>query len=185
MPKIRVSLLSLILIPMVICDPSGRILATVIAALLHEAGHIAVMMFLKIGISDVCITPYGLEIGTKRSYRSFGEEIAVNCAGCIVNFITFFAFSRFTGYIEAIASASLLLGILNAFPVLNLDGGETLFAVFSSFCSHRTAVRLSRYISFITLVLLWIIAVYIFLFSGYNYTLFIMTVWLFGKIYCG
>ena len=102
-----------------------------------------------------------------------------------MNFSCFFVFSRFTGAIEGFAYACLVLGILNALPILSLDGGEVLFSFLSSFSEHRTAVRISRAVSFFTLVCMWTLAAYIFLFSGYNYSLFIMAVWLFAKIYCG
>ncbi len=184
MPKIKISLTSLLLIPAVIFDPSGTILATVLAALTHELGHLAVIYFVGIGTKEISVTPYGLEIATKRSYKSFGEEIAVNCAGCLINFLCFFAFSSVAGYAVSFAHASLTLGILNALPVLSLDGGEVLHAFLSSFLPFKKAERASRAISFVTLVIMWCIAVYIFMFSGYNYSLFIMSVWLFCKIYC-
>lgn len=183
MPKIKISFTALLIIPAVIFDPSGTVFSTVLAATLHELGHLAVIYFAGIGAKEVSITPYGLEISTKRQYRSFLEEIAVSVAGCIVNFLTFSLFWRFTGAIKALAYASLMLGVLNALPVLSLDGGEALRAFFSIIFSHKRAERLSRTVSFITLLCLWCIAVYIFLFSGYNYSLFIMAVWLFGKIY--
>lgn len=184
MPKIKISVTSLLVIPAVIFDPSGGAAATVIATVLHELGHLTAIYILKIGAKELTVTPYGLEIATRRNYRSFWEEIAVSCAGCLVNFICFFIFSSITGYIEAFANASLMLGILNALPILSLDGGEALHAFLSIFLPFSKAERISRRISFCTLIMLWCIAVYIFLFSGYNYSLFIMSVWLFGKIYC-
>jgi stage IV sporulation protein FB len=185
MPKIRISLTSLLLIPAVILDPSGTVITTVLAAFVHELGHLITIFAFGIGVKELSVTPYGLEIGTKRQYKSFGEEMAVSLAGCAVNFLCFFAFSRVTGYIKGFSHACLVLGILNALPVLSLDGGEALFAFLSSVTEHRKAVKISRALSFITLVLMWSIAAYIFLFSGYNYSLFIMAVWLFAKIYCG
>jgi len=185
MPKLKISLFSLLLIPVIILDPSGEIAATVLAATAHEIGHLAVIIASGIGIKELRVTPYGLEIGTVRKYRSFSEEIAVSCAGCAVNFISFLLFSQFTGFAVSFSYASVTLGILNALPVLSLDGGEALHAVFSALLPYKTAERLSYTVSFITLLAMWIIAAYIFLFSGYNYSLFIMSVWLFGKIYCG
>ncbi len=184
MPKIKISVTSLLVIPAVIFDPSGGATATVLASLLHELGHLAAIFMLKIGAKELTVTPYGLEIVTQRNYHSFSEELIVSCAGCVVNFICFFIFSSVTGYIEAFVGASLMLGILNALPILSLDGGEAMHAFLSLFLPFSKAERISRRISFCTLIILWCIATYIFLFSGYNYSLFIMSVWLFGKIYC-
>jgi stage IV sporulation protein FB len=184
MPKINISILTVLILPLVLLDPTGEIAATIIAAFIHELGHIAVILMLGIGIRAVGVTPYGLEITTVRKYRSFVEELAVSCAGCIFNFICYFILMRL-GTFSALAYSSLILGILNALPVLTLDGGEALRALLSILFSYRTAEKTSRFISLVTLVMTWSFAAYIFLFSGYNYSLFIMTVWLFGKIYCG
>lgn len=184
MPKIKISISSLILIPIVLLDPSGGIAAAVIAAVLHELGHLTMIYLFKIGVKELRITPYGLIIQTSRRYRSFTEETAVNCAGCAVNFIIFLLFSRTSGFLHSLAYASAVLGTLNALPVLSLDGGETVRALLSELFPFRTAEKLSRGISFITLICMWVISVYIFLFSGYNYSLFVMSVWLFAKIYC-
>lgn len=184
MPKIKLSPLNLILIPIVMLDPSGEIAATVIAAVLHELGHLAVILICRIGVKEITVTPYGLEILTCRKYRSFIEEIAVNSAGCTVNFATYLLLSGKVGFAAYIASSSVILGALNVLPVLSLDGGETLRAIFELFFSFRVSEKLSRFISFLTILMLWCCAAYIFLFSGYNYSLFVMSVWLFGKIYC-
>lgn len=184
MPKIKISILSLIVIPIVLLDPQGELAATVIAAFIHELGHLAVILLCGLGVTELGVTPYGLEIITARRYRSFIEELAVYCAGCTVNFITFFLLSPYGGFAFSLARASLLLGTLNALPVVTLDGGESLHALLSILLPFRLAERISHLLSFITLVIMWTFAAYIFLFSGYNYSLFIMSVWLFGKIYC-
>ncbi len=183
MPKIKISPISLLIIPLVISDPGGQIATTVMSAAIHEIGHLLTIVLCGVGFSCLNITPYGLEITTSRPYRNFYEEIAVNASGCAVNFLCYFLF-RDVNSLIGFANASLVLGTLNALPVLSLDGGEVVFSALSVFLPYRSACRISRLISFVTLLCMWTLAAYIFLFSGYNYSLFIMTVWLFGKIYC-
>ena len=184
MPKIQITTLTAFIIPLVILDPSGEIAATVLSAVIHELGHVCMLLTCRVGIRSICITPYGFEIATARKYRSFYEEIAVNCAGCIFNFLCCFLLFNGYGFARSLAFASLLLGILNSLPILCLDGGEVLRAVLSIFTGYKRAEVVSRAVSFITLFLLWSFAAYVFFFSGYNYSLFIMSVWLFGKIFC-
>lgn len=184
MPSINVSLSTLLIIPIVILDPSGEIAATVLSALFHELGHLSVIRLCGIGIKTIRVTPYGLEIEARRKYRSFFEEIAVNCSGCAVNFMFFMLFHGKGVFLENIAASSLILGILNALPIISLDGGEALRALLSLGTSFRVAEKTSYAISFITLTLVWSLAAYIFFFTGYNYSLFIMSLWLFGRIYC-
>ncbi len=183
MPKIKFSLLGAVLFVMAFADRSGESMLTLAAAALHEVGHMIMLVLLGLGIRRIAVTPLGLEIDTKRGYRSFFEEITVSLAGCAVNFITFALLNGRGGAAELLADASLLLGILNIMPVRCLDGGEALLAGLSLVCLPDKAERICRRVSFLTLFLLWIPAAYIFLMSGYNYSLFIMCLWLFGKLF--
>ena len=184
MPKIRFPLITLIFFAASFFDVSGESLATFIAAMLHEIGHVAVMLRQGIGLRDITVTPYGLEINKKRDYKSFPEEISVTLAGSLVNLICFAALYGYGGFLRLLAEASLMLGLLNLMPVLCLDGGEALFALLSLFYLPDKAERICRRVSFIALVTMWIPAVYVFMFSGCNYSLFIMCLWLFAKIFC-
>lgn len=183
MPKIKFSLLGVVLFIMAFADRSGESMLTLTAAALHEIGHIVMLLLLGIGIKRIAVTPLGLEIDTKRGCRSFFEEMSVSLAGCAVNFITFALLYNRGGAATVLADASLLLGVLNIMPVRCLDGGEALLAGLSLFCLPDRAEKICRIVSFAALFLLWIPAAYIFLMSGYNYSLFIMCLWLFSKIF--
>ena len=184
MPKINIPLISVIFFLTAFLDKSGETAVTLLAAFLHELGHIAPILAFGVGIRRIRILPYGFEIHTARAYRSFTEEMAVSLAGCLVNLITFAVFFSFDGYIGMLAEASLALGILNIMPVTGLDGGAVLLSVISNFALPDKAEKICRAVSFVTLILLWIPAAYIFLVSGYNYSLFVMCVWLFCKVFC-
>lgn len=183
MPKIRFDILSLWMTVLVFLDGSGDTLVTLIAAFLHELGHIAVMRMNRVDIREIGITPYGFEIVTARRYKSFFEEISVLIAGCAVNFLSAVIFFRCGGLWQRFAVASATLGILNIMPVSCLDGGEALEALLNYFMLPDKANRICRSVSFVVLVSIWIPAVYIFMFSGENYSLFILCVWLFGKLF--
>ncbi len=176
-------MLGAILLGVSFADGSGESLMTLFSALLHELGHIGVMLALGIGIRGLTVTPLGFEIDPKREYKNFYEEIAVSLAGCAVNFLTFFIFCGGNGMLGLMADTSLLLGIINIMPVRCLDGGEALNAFLNIFLLPDKAECLGRLVSFITLLFIWIPAVYIFLATGYNYSLFIMSVWLFCRIF--
>lgn len=184
MPKIRLPLISVLFFLTAFFDKSGETSATLLAALLHELGHMTVILSLGIGIREIRILPYGFEIYTARAYRSFSEEIAVSLAGCAVNLITFAALIGFGGYAEMLASASLALGLLNIMPIVGLDGGAVLLSVISNFALPDITEKICRTVSFFALIALWIPAAYVFLATGYNYSLFVMCVWLFCKVFC-
>ncbi len=184
MPKIRLPLISVLFFLTAFFDKSGETSATLLAALMHELGHIIAILTLGVGIRRIRILPYGFEIYTARTYRSFFEESVVSLAGCAVNLMTFALLFRFGGFAEMLASSSLALGILNALPIIGLDGGTFLLSLISNFALPDRAEKICRVISFATLISLWIPAAYIFLVSGYNYSLFVMCIWLFCKVFC-
>lgn len=191
--RVMISLPSLIFwISVVLFDRTMQTAASVTAALLHELGHIAAMKSCHIGVAGIRILPYGLEITSSRPPRSFSEDILVSAAGCAANLVSapvFYLLGCLLGgaaseFSFLISGASVMLAILNALPISTLDGGCTLEASLSLILSPESAFRVTRCVSFVFLVLLWICAAYIFLFSGYNYSMFAMTVWLFARIYC-
>ena len=98
MPKIKLPLITLLFFITGFFDPCGETLATLIAATLHEIGHVSVMLYRGIGLKDLTVTPYGLEINKKRDFRSFPEEISVSLSGCAVNLVTFFILFRHGGF---------------------------------------------------------------------------------------
>ena len=184
MPRIHVPIISILFFMTAFLDPSGETALTLIAALLHELGHVSLILLFGTGIRRIRVLPYGFEIQTRREYKSFSEEIAVTLAGCAVNLITYAVLRSFDGYLGIMANASLALGILNAIPVTGLDGGGALMSALSYFALPDKAEKICRRVSFVFLVLLWIPAAYIFLTTGYNYSLFMMCVWLFCKVFC-
>ena len=189
-PRLMISVPSLLFwVAVALFDRSMQTAAALIAALLHELGHIAVIGLCGMRLTGITVLPYGLEMTTARPPCSFYEDIAVNAAGCAVNLLSFPLFYGFGAVIHRdlgelmllVAFSSLALGVLNAFPIISLDGGCVLEAVLSLFLSSHTAYRVVKLVSFIFLLILWVLATYVFMFSGYNYSLFAMALWLFVR----
>ena len=193
LPRLTASVPSLLFwVAVALFDRSMQTAAALLAALLHELGHIAVILLCGMRITGITVLPYGLEMTTDRPPCSFYEDIAINAAGCAVNLLSFPIFYGFGavnlgdwgGFLYLVAFASLALGILNAFPIISLDGGCVLEAVLSLFLSSHTAYRVVKVVGFVFLLILWVLATYVFMFSGYNYSLFAMVVWLFMRNFC-
>jgi stage IV sporulation protein FB len=179
MPKISISLSAIILLPAVIFDPSGQLTSTVIAALLHEAGHIALICLTGAGVKHIRVTPYGLEIQTVRSYRDLTQELAVSLAGCAVNLAFFLFLLPYGGFCASLASSCAVLGVLNALPVTGLDGGEALKAFSSRYMGPERSERLCRKTSFCAVFLLLIRAMYSLFYFGESLSLFLTSAYLF------
>ena len=172
-------------------EPRGELLLPLVSALLHELGHIFVIRLCGMSITGVTVLPYGIEMRTDRRPCSFYEDLAVNVSGCAANLLTAPLFHAFGSVIHGItgefllllSASSVALGVLNAFPIISLDGGCALEALLSLIIPPEAVYRIVRGISFLFLVILWIAATYVFMFSGYNYSLFAMSIWLFVRIF--
>ena len=191
-PGIIISVPSLIFwIAVAVFDRTMQASAALTAAMLHELGHVLVIKRCGIRITAFTVLPYGLEISTDRRPCSLSEDLAINSAGCAVNLLSFPIFYTLGAvihggigeYLSLLAASSLALGILNALPISTLDGGCVTEAALCLVLPIDTAYRVIRGISFAFLVLLWIAATYIFMFSGYNYSLFAMAIWLFARLF--
>ncbi len=194
LPRLTASVPSILFwVAVALFDRSMQTAAALLAALLHELGHIAVILLCGMRITGITVLPYGLEMTTDRPPCSFYEDIAINAAGCVVNLLSFPIFYGFGAVIRGdlsdftllLAVASFTLGVLNAFPIISLDGGCVLEALLSLFLDSNTAYLVLKSVSFVFLLVLWVFATYVFLFSGYNYSLFAMALWLFARVFCG
>ena len=72
-------------------------------------------------------------------------------------------------------AANLLLGILNLLPVCGLDGGEALYSLLCRRISAESAQKTVRILSFIFILPLWMLAVWIMLMTGGNFSLFLVS----------
>jgi len=151
-------------------------LSSLIAALLHELGHITVMYLRKMPPRRIIIHPVGAEIIPSPGITSHFTDTVIFLSGCAVNFIcAAAAFQHFPIF----AQASLTLGLFNLLPICGLDGERTLFSLLSLFFEERICLKICTAISNISLFFAWIIGVYIFFFTAFNSTLFMMCVFLF------
>ena len=102
-------------------DRSVFMLRGMLAALLHECGHLAAMVLLPGNAPrEVSLTPFGVRI-ERNPLSEFGKGNGIIlAAGSGMNFVC--AAVTF-GFLPEFAAVSLLLGIFNLLPVEGLDGG--------------------------------------------------------------
>ncbi len=170
LPRVRVSANTLLLIAfLAIFDRGFTLLVPLLAALLHELGHIVVMLCCGIEIRQIKVSLFGAEIsGADVEGTGRAAQIAVYAAGAAVNLVCgliaeCFGFGFFAGCSYALAAVNLL-------PIETLDGGCIIAAII-------------RLLSGLSLFLLWLAASYLLLLSGGNLSLLMLIVYLFVTIY--
>ena len=171
---------------LMLTDRSGLVSVTLLAALLHECGHILAAKALKIPFRKMRVDFMGarLEIGGRMlSYR---EEWLLAAAGPIASL----AFAALGGLLWQdsplavyFSCASLLLGLLNLLPIRSFDGGRMLEGALLAFLEERSVRRVLTVSSFLFLFLLWSISVYFLLRVGDGISLFFFSVSLFSRFF--
>lgn len=144
-------------------DRSGIGISTLLAALLHECGHILAARALKIPLRRLRIDLLGARLEVSGRLLSFVEEWLLAAAGPLTSLVcAALAFPLWDALPISVpfSCASLLLGILNLLPIKSFDGGRMLEAFLLSFGREGCARQILKGSSFLFLFLLWAIAVY-------------------------
>ena len=120
-------------------DPAGTFLPFVCAAALHEAGHLAMLLWLRQPVHSLCLGLQGavLRTGPLR-YR---DELLAAAAGPAMNLALLLAFSR---TLPRFALVNFCLLAYNLLPFYPLDGGRLLRAVLRTLLPLRAAVWARR-----------------------------------------
>ena len=153
-------------------DRSGVMLWGMLAALLHECGHLAAMAAIPGQLPRaVSLTPFGVRI-EKCPLSAYGSgHFAVLAAGSGVNLI---AAAVTFGFLPAFAAVSILLGVLNMLPVEGMDGGGMLRLALVRFRKGYPPDRAASIISWVTLSGMTLLGIYVLVSTGRNFTLLAM-----------
>lgn len=163
---------------MLLLEPCVWLCYIAAAMALHEAGHLLCIMLVGGGVRRIRFCASGMEIERRQTLNSYPADIAVALSGPFFSFIGATGLLFSSVEIRFFGAASLMLGLINLLPIRTLDGGEALFALICQWNEER-ASRISRALSILFSVLLWMLAVWIMLVTGGNFSLFALSVLLF------
>lgn len=146
-----------------------------IAALLHEIGHLAAVLILGGSPERIETGIAGLCIFIPERYRT----APVFVAGPAANILTAVIFAPLSPRFAAI---NIIMGLMNLFPAPPLDGGELMQLLLQKISNRKTADRLEAAVSFSALAVLLTAGIYILLRSKGNFSLLLVGLWLFYKL---
>lgn len=154
-----------------------------LAALLHECGHLSVMCMLRTPPREICLNPFGIDLVKQDdSARSYGKEILISLAGPAANALAWFA-----GWAvqhgcqvnwEEWMLANLAIGLMNLVPIDSLDGGQALYSALCRRCSEPLAGKIVTIVSLLILVPLATAGFFLLLQSRYNFSLLLISLYL-------
>ena len=186
--KIKVSFFFLLMFFSLFLSHSYLSLAAIVAAALHELGHILAARICSIPLSEMKLGIFGAAITPNNNLCSYKKEIFLAVAGPMVNLLSAFLFFRFaekSSFISMFVMASFFLGFLNLLPIDDFDGGRIFKCILLLKFSPLKVSSVSQAVSFFLIFVLWIFSVYLLLRMSASLSLFTFSLSLFCKIFLG
>lgn len=145
-------------------EPDGATLLTLLAAALHELGHIVAARLLGIGITRITLLPLGADIRFSR-VTSYREDIITGGAGAAVNLLSALLLLplSYNPAVRYFICSSLALCAVNMLPIASLDGGTVLRGLLSDRLPPKTSGIILGAVSAACLTSLWLCSVYLML----------------------
>lgn len=167
---------------MLYVDKTGLMLPTFFATLLHEWGHIIMLLSYRCKIDKILF-----KVGSVAVEGNFVLPTVKECimllAGPGINFL-FFAicyalFLATNGMIYLnFGLVSLVVGAVNLLPVYGLDGGNLLIIFITRFLSEKNARLVLKFVGFVCCALIILFGIYIFVLQKKNPTVVIFGIYL-------
>jgi len=171
-------------------DNTGFAPLALLCVLIHECGHIAVLLIFHVPIEKVSIRLFGINITLKNGVAlSYSQETALDLSGSAANFVTcvpsalLYSSGIFPGQTGAIFAFSLMLGCFNLLPISSLDGGRALESALCRKTSCDKAEKIVGIISSVLIIPLAAAGIYVVILTGYNISLIAVAVYLAASLF--
>lgn len=186
--KLKIGFFAIMLILSFLFSPTLLSLCALLSALLHELGHMGAARLCGIRLRECQVGIYGAGLVPDGGVYSYGQEIVLCLCGPLMNLICasvgiWFLRGTAGAFWENFVFSSLALGILNLLPIQGFDGARILCALLSRFCLPRTVERIVAALSFVCVLSLWCLSVYLLIRYVASLSLFIFSLSLFSRIF--
>lgn len=162
----------------VLIDGSVLAVFSIVFSLWHELWHILVLKHYNQGFGF-----FAKSVGFKISTGAllYKQELLVCAAGPLASLVTALLFLPFcfkNEYAMFGFFSNAALFFVNIIPIYPLDGGRVLYSFLCQRLSLDTATKITRWVTVIFLLPLLIISVIIFVKTGYNLSLLMISFYL-------
>ncbi len=159
-------------------------LLTLLAALVHEAGHLLAARLLRLRPSGVSADTLGVRLLFGSHMLSYRSELLLAAGGPLFNLLSLPVSLLFqNGKASFFFAASCALLLLNLLPIAGFDGGRILSCLLACIFNQKTADRVLALTSFLSLFALWSASVYLILHEGSDLSLFFFSTAVFFRIF--
>lgn len=188
--KIKISFFAVMLILSLVLSSSYYAFIPIIAAAIHELGHILCAKLFNVKLSGFELGIFGARISTGHSLASYSKELAISSAGPLANLICAditAIICKTSGTSNKICDifilSSLCLGIINLLPIKTFDGGRIFSSLLSHFLSVSAVEIILDIFSFLSLFFIWSVSLYLLLRTSASLSLFIFSLSVFSNIF--
>ncbi len=171
-------------ITMVTLGTSPHPVILILCYIIHESGHLCFSRIAGAKMRRFKIGALHLSISYDTSDLSFKREILVQLGGVIFNllFALFALPFRQSELAFFFVTCNVSLVIMNLYPISILDGGGILKNLLFMILPRDVSEKLSKAVSFVCAILMWLVAIYMQIIFSANLSLFIISVLLLIEI---
>ena len=154
-------------------DREGRTVSCLLAAFLHECGHLVTMRILSYRVREIRLRLFDVRISSDEP-RCVRDDLLITLSGALSNFL----FAPVFFFSDKLFFSNLLIGAFNLLPVESLDGGRILMILLSKKLSLFTAEKILKLLSFVFLAPFLFCGIAVLLNTRYNYSLLAVSMYL-------
>ena len=168
---------------------TAQTVSLLVAAALHECGHLLAARVFGIPLASLHISVLGARLELCDPLLSYRREWLLCAAGPLFSFLCAGIAAGLSAYVISseilcmFAMISMALGVINLLPIGWLDGGRMFRAMCLQFLPQRVAGGLLRLVSFAFFLVLWMASLYLLLRVGNSLTLFVFSFSLFLRFF--
>lgn len=162
-----------------LADSKGIMLFGIIAAFLHECGHLISAFVFGLSPKALTVNSSGLKMYIPNLTTNRKACIIIAFSGAAANLVIF---ALSCPFLKGFAAANLGLCILSLLPCDPFDGGIILRSLIEFRCSEEKAEKILFFCTLIILILLVTFGTFILLRTKYNFSLLTLSMLIFTTI---
>lgn len=182
--KIRITPGAVLLLAVLAFDKSTVFAASVLAAALHECGHLLAARLLHIPLRLLELDLMGARLYPASAIPSYRAEAILAAAGPLCSILLAVPFlSTRIPFFVALRTATLSFALFNLLPIEGFDGGRILFSLLASRFGENGARRVLLVSSYLSLLFVFALASCLLLRYGEDATLAVLSASLFARLF--
>ena len=185
--KIKIGFFAILLFCSLLLSHTLFSLASLLAVLLHELGHLLAARACHIRMKEFSVGLFGAGLTPTDALYSYSDEIILCLGGPLSNFffgsLSLHLLPHAPSFLLSFAFASFAYGTLNLLPIKSFDGGRIFRSLLLFFLPLSVTEKLLSFLSFGCIFFLWSISVYLLFRAASSLSLFIFSLSLFFRIF--